>query len=98
MKSETLEQGSIIYKPEDVSKCLFVIQDGLVELTTTMDNGTEFIIETVGRGVSLNYRTFLTEDELHLTARCYTPVTMFVINKENFTKVVARDTNLVQII
>ena len=79
-----------------MSKCLFVIQDGLVELTTTMDNGTEFIIETVGRGVCLNFRTFLTEDELHLTARCYTPVTMFVINKENFTKVVARDTSLIK--
>ena len=59
-----------------------------------MDNGTEFIIESVGRGVCLNYRTFLTEDELHLTARCYTPVTMFVINKDAFTKVVARDSHL----
>ena len=61
-----------------------------------MDNGTEFIIETVGRGVALNFRTFITEDELHLTARCYTPVTMFVINKESFTKVVARDPNLIK--
>ena len=42
----------------------------------------------------MNYRTFLTEDELHLTARCYTPVQMFVINKETFTKVVQNDPNL----
>ena len=60
-----------------------------------MDNGTEFVVETIGRGVAINSRTFLTEDTLHLTARCYTPVSAFVINKESFAKVVQKDTNLI---
>ena len=96
MKAEVLEKGAIIYKPQDFSKCLFIIQDGLVEFFTTMDNGTEFIIETVGRGVALNYRTFLLEDELHLTARCHTTVTLFVIDKTNFTTAVGHDAPLVK--
>ena len=61
-----------------------------------MDNGTEFIIETVGRGVALNPKTFLLEDELHLTARCHTTVTLFVIDKENFTAAVGHDAALVK--
>ena len=61
-----------------------------------MDNGTEFIIETVGRGVALNPKTFLLEDELHLTARCHTTVTLFVIDKANFTDAVGYDTVLVK--
>ena len=92
MKAEILEKGALIFKPGDISECLFIIQDGLVELVTTMDNGTEFIVETVGRGVALNSRTFLLEDKLNLTARCHTTVTLFVIDKENFTKVIMHDT------
>ena len=60
-----------------------------------MDNGTEFIIETVGRGVVVNFRSFLLEDTLNLTARCHTPVTMQVIDKSYFEKIVARDKKLI---
>ena len=44
MKQDQLDKGAIIFKPDDISKCLFIIQSGLVELTTTMDNGTDFTI------------------------------------------------------
>ena len=64
MKQEQFDVGTYIFKPGDISKCLIVIQNGLVELNTSMDNGTHFRIETIGRGVCMNYRTFLTEDEL----------------------------------
>ena len=91
MKAEVLEKGALIFKPEDISECLFIIQDGLVELVTTMDNGLEFMVEMVGRGVALNSRTFLLEDKLNITARCHTNVTLFVIDKANFTKVIMHD-------
>ena len=60
-----------------------------------MDNGTEFIIETAGRGVVVNFRSFLLEDTLNLTARCHTSVTMQVIDKFYFQKIVAKDKKLV---
>ena len=60
-----------------------------------MDNGTEFIIETAGRGVVVNFRSFLLEDTLNLTARCHTTVTMQVIDKFYFQKIVAKDRKLV---
>ena len=44
----------------------------------------------------MNYRTFLTEDELHLTAKCYTPVQMFVINKKEFIIALQNDPVLVR--
>ena len=64
----------------------------------TMDNETEFIVETVGRGVALNSKTFLLEDELHLIARCHTTVTLFVIDKANFTNAVGHDSALTKTI
>ena len=63
-----------------------------------MDNETEFIVETVGRGVALNSKTFLLEDELHLIARCHTTVTVFVIDKANFTNAVGHDSALTKTI
>ena len=60
-----------------------------------MDNGTEFIIETVGRGVAFNYRTFLLEDTLNLTARCHTQATIQVIDKNLFQKIVCKDKRLI---
>lgn len=61
-----------------------------------MDNGTEFIIETIGKGVALNFRSFLLEDTLNLTARCHNQVTLQVINKHFFQKVVKKDKKLIE--
>ena len=56
-----------------------VIQNGMVEIYTTMDNGVEFVIERLYRGSVINHRSFITEDKIDVTARCQMPVTLFYI-------------------
>jgi len=56
-----------------------VIQNGMVEIYTTMDNGVEFVIERLYRGSVINHRSFITEDKIDVNARCQMPVTLFYI-------------------
>ena len=41
---------------------MIIIQNGMVEIYTTMDNGVDFIIERLYRGSIINYRSFLLRD------------------------------------
>jgi CRP-like cAMP-binding protein len=47
-----------------------IIQNGMVEVYTTMDNGVEFVIERLYRGSVINHRSFITEDKIDVNARC----------------------------
>jgi len=47
MKNEWVEANSIVFEPGDKSEVLFLIHNGAVDIITTMDNGTEFTIESL---------------------------------------------------
>jgi len=47
-----------------------IIQNGMVEIYTTMDNGVTFVIERLYRGSVINHRSFITEDKIDVNARC----------------------------
>ena len=64
-----------------------VIQNGMVEIYTTMDNGVEFVIERLYRGSVINHRSFITEDKIDVTARCQMPVTLFYILWEKMQQI-----------
>ena len=44
-----------------------------------MDRGVEFVIERLYRGSVINHRSFITEDKIDVSARCFMPVTLFFI-------------------
>lgn len=52
----------------------------MIEIYTTMDNGSEFSIERLFRGSVINHHSFLIEDKIDVNARCKTPSTLFFIN------------------
>ena len=47
-----------------------IIQNGVVEIFTTMDNGVEFVIERLFRGSVMNHNSFITLDKIDVNARC----------------------------
>lgn len=73
------DKGSRIFQVDEVSHIMQIIQNGMVEIFTTMDNGVEFVIERLYRGSVINHRSFIIEDKIDVNARCQMPVTLFYI-------------------
>jgi len=63
----------------DESNELYVIQNGMVEIYTTMEGGVDFVIERLYRGSVMNHRSFLFLDRIDVCARCATPVSLYYI-------------------
>jgi len=63
MKIDFLENGATYYNIGDSTKCMSIIQDGTIELRTTMDNGTPIVLERLARGAILGAYAMLVEDE-----------------------------------
>ena len=64
------DKGSRIFQVDETSRMMQIIQNGMVEVYTTMDNGVEFVIERLYRGSVINHRSFITEDKIDVNARC----------------------------
>ena len=64
------DKGSKIFQVDETSRMMQIIQNGMVEVYTTMDNGVEFVIERLYRGSVINHRSFITEDKIDVNARC----------------------------
>jgi CRP-like cAMP-binding protein len=73
------DKGASIFKVDQASYIMLIIQNGMVEIYTTMDNGVEFVIERLYRGSVINHRSFIIEDKIDVSARCQMPVTLFYI-------------------
>ena len=59
MEAKLVEKGDHLWKEGDEIDELFIIFDGEVELYTTLDDGTDFVIERLTKGSILNANTFL---------------------------------------
>ena len=70
MKQDFLEPGSAYFLDGDTQECLSIIQDGVIEIRTTMDNGTPIVIEKLERGAILGAYLFLVADENKVNAIC----------------------------
>lgn len=64
-----------------------IVQNGMVEIYTTMDNGVTFVIERLHRGSVINHRRIITEDKIDVNARCQMPVTIFYIQWETMSQI-----------
>ena len=64
------EKGTKIFQSDETSNMMQIIQNGVVEIYTTMDNGVEFVIERLFRGSVMNHHSFITEDKIDVNARC----------------------------
>ena len=96
MKQDFLEPGALYSRAGDTQECLSVIQDGRIELGTTMDNGTPVVLEKLSRGAIIGAYSFLVADTLKVNTQCVTPVHIYSIEREKFTDIVQRDPVLLQ--
>ena len=94
MKQDFLETGALLYLPGQSQECMFIIQDGTIELTTVMDNGTTVVLEKLSRGAILGAYSFLIADDNMITAQCSSPVQIFTIDRHRFTMIAQRDPDL----
>jgi hypothetical protein len=81
------DKGSKIFQVDEPSHIKQIIQNGMVEVYTTMDNGVEFVIERLYRGSIINHRSFIIEDKIDVSARCQMPVTLFYILWEKMVEI-----------
>ena len=81
------DKGAKIFSVDETSRMMQVIQNGMVEVYTTMDNGVEFVIERLYRGSVINHRSFISEDKIDVNARCQMPVTLFYILWDKMKKI-----------
>lgn len=79
-----LEKDQIVFEVGDEASDMFVIQNGMVEIYTTMENGVDFVIERLYRGSVMNHRSFLLLDRIDVAARCATPVSLYYISLSKF--------------
>ena len=73
---------------------LYIIQNGMVEIYTTMDNGIDLVLERLYRGSVMNHQSFLLEDQIDVYARCATPVSVYYITLEKFNEIRSKDDDL----
>lgn len=81
------DKGAKIFSVDETSRMMQIIQNGMVEVYTTMDNGVEFVIERLYRGSVINHRSFISEDKIDVNARCQMPVTLFYILWDKMKKI-----------
>lgn len=91
MKPESLEPGSAIFHAGDPATFMFIIMNGVIEIMTTMDGRTDFVIERLSRGSAINPVGFLIEDEIDVSGRVVSNTNVYLIKNADFFKIIQRD-------
>lgn len=81
------DKGQKLMQTEDKSNMMQIVQNGMIEMYTIMDNGLEFSIERLYRGSVINHNSFLMGDKIDVNARCKMPVTLYYLHTDMMTKI-----------
>ncbi len=68
-KQSTFEKGSYIFRERERSTGFFIVKNGILELSVTVE-GEEIAIERLYRGSMINSMAFLTCETCHANAKC----------------------------
>ena len=91
MEYESFDKGDHIYTIDEEVDKMYLVQSGSVEIYTTGEKKTEFIIEKLFRGSIINHTSFLFKDQMQTNAVCRTDVTAFSMPYDMLKKL--RDRN-----
>mmetsp|Transcript_81200 Transcript_81200/g.112455 ORF Transcript_81200/g.112455 Transcript_81200/m.112455 type:complete len:97 (+) Transcript_81200:1635-1925(+) len=96
MEQYELAKDTLVFESGTVAEMLFIVHTGRIELYTIMDSGTEMPLEYTMTGSVLNYRKFLIQDTIDISARASGKANnFFAITREAFEQIVIRDENVV---
>ena len=90
MDRKTYERGSLICKKDEMASDLFLIQAGIVEVSSKYDRRREdqsFVIERLTRGAIINHRSFMVKDDADTDFVCLTNVSVFMLSHDKFKEI-----------
>jgi CRP/FNR family cyclic AMP-dependent transcriptional regulator len=95
-REQTCNADDIIFKEDDKSSELYLIQDGLVEITLSVpEPGTEKSIVTLGNGQIFGEMALLDEGPRTASARCIAGGTrLWVAKRADFISLCEKDTSI----
>ena len=95
-QEQTRNADDIIFQENDKSSELYLIQDGLVEITLNVpDPGTERSIVTLGKGQVFGEMSLVDEGPRSASARCLADGTrLWVANRADFISLCEKDTTI----
>lgn len=85
LEPQTHERGEALLKEGDTCDRIILVQSGWLEVFTKSE-GEEFVIERLSTSSVLNYRSFFTEDIMHVNIRALTNVQLQVLTQEALSK------------
>ena len=91
-KPETREKGAFLYRCDEeedlqIRNEMIIVFEGVIEIVTDMDAGTEFAIELLTTGSILNPHNFLVDRKHIVNYRFQLNSTFFYIKYGNFIEV-----------
>jgi CRP-like cAMP-binding protein len=95
-QEQTRNVDEVIFKENDKSSELYLIQDGLVEITLSVpEPGTEKSIVTLGKGQIFGEIALVDEGPRSASARCIADGTkLWVAKREDFISLCEKDTSI----
>ena len=90
---KVFEDGEIIIQQGEVGNCMYVIQDGKVEVLIGKDD-QEVQIAVRGEGEFIGEMAIFERDVRSATVRALGPVRMLTIDKKNFLRRISQDPSL----
>ena len=95
-REQTRNEDDIIFRENDASSELYLIQDGLVEITLSVpEPGAEKTIVTLGKGQTFGEFALVDEGPRSASARCIADGTkLWVAKREDFISLCEKDTSI----
>jgi len=95
-REQTFNADDIVFREDDKSSELYLIQDGLVEITLSVpEPGTERSIVTLGNGQIFGEMALLDKGPRTASARCIADGTsLWVAKRADFISLCEKDTNI----
>lgn len=85
LESSHHEKGFMIFNEDSLVNKIVIVQDGLVDIETTVDNNI-FVIQSLPGGSIMNYKKFIQNTKFRIQARCKTHTSLLTLSLEDFNK------------
>jgi CRP-like cAMP-binding protein len=83
-----VSKGNFIYNTGEKAKSVYILQEGLVGLVYTDENGKESLLRIFNKGYVFSHRSFLAQEEYHANAIALADCQVAVIAFENVDELV----------
>jgi CRP-like cAMP-binding protein len=87
------EDGEVLFRQGDDGDCMYMVQDGLVEIVMEED-GRETVLRTIGRNEILGEMAIFDRQPRSATVRAKGPARILTVDKRNLLRRISEDPSL----